>query len=135
MKHKVVLHFSKEIWDKPIIYKLIKEYDLIVNILKASVLPKRESYLILELEGDSNIYRQGIDYLKECGVVVDSIDQDIKRDEDICTHCGACTAICPTNALSINRDTMEVLFDSELCSGCELCVPVCPPRAMEVFIA
>jgi len=68
-------------------------------------------------------------------VVVDSIDQDIKRDEDICTHCGACTAICPTNALSINRDTMEVLFDSELCSGCELCVPVCPPRAMEVFIA
>jgi len=135
MKKKVVLHFSKDNWDKPIIYRLIKDYNLVLNILKASVLPRRESFMILELEGDSTNYRLGVEYLKESGVTIDSIEQDIKRDEEVCTHCGACTAICPTGALYIKRENMEVLFDSEMCSGCELCVPACPPHAMNVHIA
>ena len=134
MKKKVVLHFSKDIWDKPIIYRLIKDYNLIINILKASVLPKNESFMIMELEGDSTDFRDGMDYLKGWGVIIDSIEQDIKRDDEKCTHCGACTAICPTDALFIKRDTMEVLFEPEKCSGCELCVPACPPRAMKVHI-
>lgn len=134
MKKKIVLHFPREIWDKPIIYRLIKDYSLVLNILKASVLPKRESFMVLEIEGDDLNCRSGIQYLLESGVTIEPIAQDIKRDEERCTHCGACTAICPTGALSIERETMEVLFDSEMCSGCELCVPACPPRAMEVNI-
>jgi len=134
MKRKIVLHFSRDIWDKPIIYRLIKDFNLILNILKASVLPKRESFMVLEIEGSDGNYRDGIKYLKECGVTIESIEQDIGRDEEKCTHCGACTAICPTGALSIKRETMEVIFSSDMCSGCELCVPACPPRAMEVHI-
>lgn len=136
MKKKIVLHFSKEIWDKPIIYQLIKEYDLVVNILKASVLPKRESFMVLELEGEKEEVASGLKYLKGCGVTIDPIEQDIKRDEGRCTHCGACIAICPTGSLYIeDRDSMEVRFDSLKCSGCELCVAVCPPRAMQIYIA
>lgn len=134
MKRKIVLHFSREIWDKPIIYRLIKDFNLILNILKANVLPKRESFMVLEIEGSDNDCRKGFEYLKECGVTIEPIEQDIGRDEEKCTHCGACTAICPTGALSIKRETMEVVFCSEMCSGCELCVPACPPRAMEVHI-
>ena len=134
MKKKIVLHFPREIWDKPIIYRLIKDYSLVLNILKASVLPKRESFMVLEIEGDDLNCRSGMQYLLESGVTIEPIAQDIKRDEERCTHCGACTAICPTGALSIERETMEILFDSEMCSGCELCVPACPPRAMEVNI-
>ena len=134
MKKKIVLHFSREIWDKPIIYRLIKDYNLIPNILKANVLPKRESFMVLELDGEQIDCRAGIQYLKDSGVTIEPIEQDIKRDEEKCTHCGACTAICPTGSLSIKRDTMEVIFDSEMCSGCELCVPACPPHAMEVRI-
>ena len=134
MKRKIVLHFSRDIWDKPIIYRLIKDFNLILNILKASVLPKRESFMVLEIEGSDSDYRDGIEYLKECGVTIESIEQDIERDEEKCTHCGACTAICPTGALSIKRETMEVIFTSDMCSGCELCVSACPPRAMEVHI-
>jgi ferredoxin len=134
MKKKVVLHFSKEIWDKPIIYRLIKDYDLVINIFEASVLPRRESFMILDLEGNDDNFQKGIQYLKDSGVTLQPMEQDIKRDEAKCTHCGSCTAICPTGALSINRDSMEVIFDMEMCSGCELCVPVCPPRAMEVHV-
>lgn len=135
MKKKMVLRFSKEIWDKPIIYKLIKEYDLVVNILKASVLPKRESFMVLEIEGDKEDISRGLKYLKGCGVKTDPIEQDIKRDESRCTHCGACIAICPTGSLHIeDHESMEVKFDSLKCSGCELCVTVCPPRAMHIHI-
>jgi L-aspartate semialdehyde sulfurtransferase ferredoxin len=134
MKRKIVLHFSRDIWDKPIIYRLIKDFNLVLNILKANVLPKRESFMVLEIEGSDGDYRDGIEYLKECGVTIEPIEQDIGRDEEKCTHCGACTAICPTGALSIRRETMEVIFTSDMCSGCELCVPACPPRAMEVHI-
>ncbi len=135
MKKKIVLHFSKAIWDKPIIYRLIKKFDLVVNIQKANVLPKQESFMVLELDGDNGVITKGLDFLIECGVRIDPIEQRIKRDEDRCTHCGACTAICPTGSLYIkDRSTMEVVFDSQLCSGCELCVPVCPPHAMEIHI-
>ena len=135
MKKKMVLRFSKDIWDKPIIYRLIKDYNLILNILKASVLPKRESFMIMEVEGDDVDFRRGVQYLKESGVSLEPIGQDIKRDDDKCTHCGACTAICPVGALHINHETMDVIFDSDMCTGCELCVPICPPQAMQIHIA
>jgi len=135
MKKEIVLHFSKEIWDKPIVYQLIKEFSLVVNIHKANILPRRESFMVLELDGEKSEIAKGLDYLIEYGVRIDPIEQGIRRDEEHCTHCGACLAICPTGSLHIkDRSTMEVIFDSHLCSGCELCVPVCPPHAIETRI-
>jgi len=49
-----------------------------------------------------------------------------------CTHWGGCITICPTDALTVERETLEVLFDAEQCIACELCVAICPPRAMMV---
>jgi L-aspartate semialdehyde sulfurtransferase ferredoxin len=128
---KIVLHFTKENWGKPIVYKLVKDYNLSFNILKASILPRQESFLVLELSGPKADFRRGIDYLNAAGVHIESIEKEIARDEVKCTHCGACTAVCPTGSLSILRKTMEVHFDSAKCTGCELCIKACPPRAME----
>ncbi len=128
---KMVLHFSKENWNKPIVYRLVKEFNLSFNILKASVLPRQESFLVLELSGPKADFKRGLEYLVEVGVAVEPIENDIARDDQKCTHCGACTAVCPTGSLSINRRNMEVLFDSAKCSACELCIKACPPRAME----
>jgi len=130
-KKKIVLHFTKDNWNKPIVYKLVKDFNLSFNILKASVSPKQESFMILELSGPRVDFKGGMEYLKEVGVGVEPIEKDIARDESKCTHCGACTAVCPTGALFINRKTMEVIFESSKCSGCELCIKACPPRAME----
>jgi ferredoxin len=128
---KIVLHFSKENWNKPIVYKLVKDFNLSFNILKANVLPKQESFMVLELSGAKPNFNRGLEYLAEVGVGVESIEREITRNDAKCTHCGACTAVCPTGALSINRKTMEVIFESSKCSACELCIKACPPRAME----
>ncbi len=128
---KMVLHFSKENWSKPIVYKLVKEFNLSFNILKASVLPRQESFMVLELSGPKADFKRGLEYLVEVGVGVEPIEKEIARDDNKCTHCGACTAVCPTGSLSINRKNMEVSFDSAKCSACELCIKACPPRAME----
>jgi ferredoxin len=126
------LRFPKKIVNEPITVNLVKEFDLSFNILKATIYPRKEGFMVLELSGHRKNFQKGVRYLKSLGVKVESIGQDIKRDEEICFHCGACTAVCPTGALFIKRPEMEVIFDKERCSACELCVVACPARAMSV---
>lgn len=128
----LVLRFSTEIVDKPIITNLVRNYNLTFNILKAQIYPRKEGMVVLELRGNRDDFHAGVQYLKDIGVVVESIAQAIRRDEEKCYQCGACTAICPTGALHIQRPEMCVLFESERCSACELCVNACPSRAMIV---
>ncbi|MCL6558242.1 MAG: 4Fe-4S dicluster domain-containing protein [Firmicutes bacterium] len=127
---KIVLRFGPEISDKPIIYRLVKDYDLVMNIVKANVNPQKEGIMVLELTGDN--YEQGLKYLREQGVTVQALTHEVVRNEQRCTHCGACTAICPTGALYLDRPGMEVHFDGDSCVICQLCVKACPVRAMEV---
>ena len=126
------LRFPKKIVNEPITVNLVKKFDLSFNILKATIYPRKEGFMVLELSGHRKNFQKGVRYLKSLGVKVESIGQDIKRDEEICFHCGACTAVCPTGALFIKRPEMEVVFDKERCSACELCVVACPARAMSV---
>lgn len=129
---RVVLHFPPRLVDQPIIYRLVKDYNLVLNILKASITPKEEGLLVLELSGAPENYETGIQYLTEAGVRIQSLGQDIIRNEARCTHCGACVAICPTGALALDPVTRRVNFYEDKCTACELCVLPCPPRAMEV---
>jgi ferredoxin len=117
---------------KPIVCNLAREYDLYFNILNAGVLPRKEGFMVLELSGSRKNFKDGVNYLKRQGVGVQNASQEIKRIEKKCTHCGFCTAVCPTGALHVKRPEMEVVFDQKKCSVCELCVTACPPRAMEV---
>jgi ferredoxin len=126
------LRFPKTIVDQPIAVNLVKKFDLSFNILKATIYPRKEGFMVLELSGHRKNFQRGVRYLKSLGVKVESIGQDIKRDEVKCFQCGACTAVCPTGALYIKRPEMEVVFDSDRCSACELCVSACMARAMEV---
>jgi len=131
-KKMISLRFPAELADQPVVINLAKKFDLTFNILKATIYPRKEGYMVMELSGHKKNFQKGIRYLKGLGVKVEDIGQDIRRDEEKCFHCGACTAVCPTSALYIKRPEMEVIFDSEKCSACELCVILCPVKAMEV---
>lgn len=128
----LVLRFSKDIVDKPIIANLVRDFNLSFNILKAQIFPRKEGMLVMELRGSKRDFEKGIQYLKHLGVDVEPVGQGIRRDDDKCYQCGACTAVCPTGALHVKRPDMHVLFESERCSACELCVKTCPVRAMIV---
>jgi ferredoxin len=129
---RIVLHFPKRMVDRPIVYRLIKDYDLEFNILKASVTPQEEGLMVLELKGEQVNYDKGIRYLTEAGVKIQALSQDVTRNEERCTHCGVCIAICPTGAFELDPSTRSVKFDNEKCLACGLCILACPPRAMEV---
>jgi len=128
----LVLRFPQTEVQKPIVCNLARNYDLVFNILNATVLPRKEGIMVLELSGSRKNFNEGVQYLKTQGVSVQNASQEVKRENDKCTHCGACTAVCPTGALSIKRTDMTVNFDQSRCSVCELCVPACPPRAMKI---
>jgi ferredoxin len=128
----LILRFPVTEVEKPIVCYLVKDYDLTFNILNAAVLPRKEGIMVLELTGTKKNFKEGVKYLKDQGVHVQNASQEVKRILKKCTHCGACTAVCPTSALFIQRPDMSVDFDQKKCSVCELCVPACPTRAMEV---
>jgi ferredoxin len=129
-----VLKFPKEVTDQPIISNLVRKYDLDFNILKATILLQQEGVMVLEFLGHKANIKKGIAYLNEMGVSVKSLAGNIRRDDEKCYQCGACTGICPTGALSLHRPDMAVLFDEDKCTACGLCVSVCPARAMAVSL-
>lgn len=129
-----ILKFPKEVIDQPIISNLVKKYDLEFNILKATILLQQEGVMVLEFLGHKANVKKGIAYLNEMGVSVKSMAGNIRRDDEKCYQCGACTGVCPTGALSLHRPDMAVLFDEGKCTACGLCVSVCPARAMEVSL-
>ena len=132
VSRRIVLHFPKKLVDKPIVSRLVKDFGLDFNILKASVTPGEEGLLVMELIGDQRNYDKGVRYLTEEGVRIQSLSQDVVRNEARCTHCGACITICPSSAFSLEPGTRKVLFNNSKCVVCELCVKACPPRAMDL---
>ncbi len=129
---RIVLHFPKRLVDRPIVSRLVRDFDLEFNILKALVTPEEEGLLVLELSGEQAAYDKGIRYLTETGVRIQSLSQDVLRNEARCTHCGACITICPSGAFELDPVTKQVDFYDEKCVACGLCIKACPPRAMEV---
>ena len=129
---RIVLHFPKRMGDRPIIYRLIKDYDLEFNILKALITPEDEGLMVLALSGEQENYDKGVKYLTENGVRIQALSQDVTRNEERCTHCGACINMCPTDAFELDPLTKLISFNHEKCVACGVCIKACPPRAMEV---
>jgi ferredoxin len=129
---RIVLRFPHRLIEQPVVYNLVKKYNLEFNILKAYITPREEGLLVLELKGQDDDYNEGMNYLTRIGVTVQPLSQDVIRNSAKCTHCGACVTVCPTSALVLDPITRKVHFYDHKCIACELCVPACPPRAMEV---
>jgi L-aspartate semialdehyde sulfurtransferase ferredoxin len=129
---RIVLHFPHRLVDQPIIYKLVKDFNLGFNILKASVTPQEEGLMVLELSGEDADFEKGMKYLEDSGVKVQPLSEDIVRNSAKCTDCGMCVPICPANAFVIDPVSRKVIFEEDKCIACELCIKICPTHAMEI---
>ena len=133
VSRRIVLRFPPNAVGQPVVSHLVRDFGLTFNIIKASISPGQEGVLVLELSGERKNYDKGIKYLAEAGVEIQSLSQDIVRDEAKCTHCGACVTICPAEAFRLEPRSRKVLFDQDKCVVCGLCVKACPPRAMILY--
>ena len=129
---RIVLHFPKRLVNRPIVSRLVRDYNLDFNILKAYFTPEEEGLMVLEITGEQGDYDKGIRYLTKTGVRIQSLSQDVTRNEERCTHCGACVTVCPAGAFELDPLTRRVNFYNEKCVACALCINACPPRAMEL---
>lgn len=131
---KVFLLFPRERVSQPISYHLVKDYDLVFNILHAEIRPNHRGELTMELTGEEDNLEKGLNFVREQGVEVRLFPQSIIRNEDQCIHCGACTGICPTQALYMDTVTWRLEFDMDKCIVCEQCVSACPVSAIDVNV-
>ena len=67
---KIYLYFPKSETEKPIVYRLVKDYDLIVNIFRAKVTPEEEGYLSLEVTGTQENIDRAYAFLGGFDVVI-----------------------------------------------------------------
>lgn len=131
---RFVLTFSPEATGEPITYNLIKRFDIMVNIVKADVSPGKIGHLVMELTAPSKVLKEGMEYIRQQDVECEPIDKKIHYSQDLCIHCGACSAVCFAGALTMGRKTAELSFDPEKCVVCELCLKACPLRLFSIDI-
>ena len=131
-KKKLVLSFPENVVTKPVTYKLVKEFDLEFNILRAEITPDVEGRMLIELKGEDERIALAIDYLENTGITVQEAAKDIIIDKDNCINCGECTSVCITQALILDSRSKKLVFKKDKCILCELCLDCCPVRAIKV---
>ena len=51
-------------------------------------------------------------------------------DEELCSGCKVCLALCPYNAITFDEEKKVTEISDILCKGCGVCVAACPAGAI-----
>ncbi|HEY9644742.1 MAG TPA: NIL domain-containing protein [Chroococcidiopsis sp.] len=130
MKKRVTITFPKRTVQMPVTYRLAKDFNVAANIIRAQVAPNQVGTLVVELSGDIDQLDAAMDWLRSLGIGISTSSREILIDEDTCVHCGLCTGVCPTEALSLDPQTFRLNFTRSRCIVCEQCIPICPVQAI-----
>ncbi|MDJ0696358.1 NIL domain-containing protein [Mastigocoleus sp. MO_188.B34] len=130
MKKRVTLTFPKRAVQIPITYLLAKDFNVAANIIRAQVAPNQVGKLVVELSGDIDRLDEAVEWMRSNSITVSKTLGEILIDEDRCVHCGLCTGVCPTQALTLSPETYELTFTQRRCIVCEQCIPTCPVEAI-----
>jgi len=116
----------------PVTYRLAKDFNVAANIIRAQVAPNQIGKLVVELSGDIDQLDAAIEWMRSQDIGVSSSSREIVIDEESCVHCGLCTGVCPTEALTLDPNTFRLTFARSRCIVCEQCVATCPVEAISV---
>ena len=70
------LTFPTELIQQPILYRLVKDFDIVINIRRADV-KAGYGWVVLELDAPEATLQRGVAWLKAQGVQVDPIERDV----------------------------------------------------------
>lgn len=114
----------------PVTYRLAKDFNVAANIIRAQVAPNQVGKLVVELSGDIDQLDAAMEWMRSQDIDVILTSREILIDENTCVHCGLCTGVCPTEALTLDPQTFQLNFSRSRCIVCEQCVPTCPVEAI-----
>ncbi|MEJ5328035.1 MAG: 4Fe-4S binding protein [Candidatus Bathyarchaeia archaeon] len=125
---RILLRFSENIVEEPIIAQIILELKVPINIITAHVNSKGGE-VIAEVPNEA--LDKVVQAFRQRGAAV-SIPKLIEVDSEKCISCGACVTLCPVEAIKIDEDK-SIVFDREKCIGslCSACVDACPTRSIK----
>lgn len=128
---KFLLTFTPDNVSEPVTYRLVKEFDVMINILRAEV-DEQGGRLMIAMEGSGMQIDRAVKYLESSNVQVQELKEFIRKDDLRCTNCGACVSICPVRAFVMDSKSFKVSFLNEKCIACGMCVDACPPGAIRL---
>ena len=125
---RILLRFSEEQVSQPIASQIIIEYKVPMAILTAHINSKGGE-ILAEIPDEAQ--EKIVKAFRKRGITV-TVPKLIEVDQEKCFSCGSCVALCPVEAISIDKDS-TVQFDKEKCVGstCSICVDACPSRAIK----
>jgi L-aspartate semialdehyde sulfurtransferase ferredoxin len=126
MREKYILEYSSATANDPVIYTLVRRYDIKVNILRAEISPGQEGNMLVELDGDEKSLAECRDYLASIKVRLEPLSSSLTLREEACVSCGSCTGVCFSGCLTMGEPDWRLKVDREKCIACGLCVPACP---------
>ena len=72
VERRVRLTYPESLMNQPLIHGLIRQFDLLTNILEAQV-DAQGGYLTLVVRGEEERVQQGLDWMAEHGVQVETL--------------------------------------------------------------
>jgi len=73
---RLFVSFPEELADRPMIYEVVKRFDVVPNIRRANV-EQHSGWVILELTGSQEELDGSIAYLEEVGCTVNTMEGDV----------------------------------------------------------
>ena len=125
---RILIRFSEEQVSEPIASQIIIEYKVPMAILSAHINNKGGEILV---EVPDEMQQQVVEAFRKRGVTT-MVPKLIEVDSDKCFSCGTCIALCPVEAINMDKADNTVKFNKEKCLGstCSICVDACPARAI-----
>jgi hypothetical protein len=73
---RLFVSFPEELVERPMIYELVKQFDVVPNLRRANVEP-HSGWMILELAGEPDARTAAIGYLEGLGCTVNRMEGDV----------------------------------------------------------
>jgi ABC-type methionine transport system ATPase subunit len=74
---RLELTFPEKLIKKPVLYDLVKQYDVIPNIRRANV-DENFGWMVLELSGEEEVLEQAYRHLEELGIEVEYLESYVE---------------------------------------------------------